>query len=249
MLFTSSALILFSSIVLPGVAQSVSPQTASPTVTVHQRVNQSCELVQPAELRDNGKYASLVVPGTDAEIYSSELAKDDFLSYSKEVPGKLVKLARKSGFGVRPGGSNADAPTVVDLSGNGQCPNLEEALQAAEMQRRDRRVQVQSMVYQLTSDNVTLPSSIHTPAPAPEQRATGATSTGTNEKVVEGVVILNIVVDREGNVTKVKVVRSLTPDMDRKAVEGVKTWKFNPSRKNGVPVAVEMNIEVAFHRN
>ena len=56
-------------------------------------------------------------------------------------------------------------------------------------------------------------------------------------------------VDREGNVTKVKVVRSLTPDMDRKAVEGVKTWKFNPSRKNGVPVAVEMNIEVAFHRN
>ena len=247
MLFTSSALILFSSIVLPGVAQSVSPQTASPTVTVHQRVNQSCELVQPAELRDNGKYASLVVPGTDAEIYSSELAKDDFLSYSKEVPGKLVKLARKSGFGVRPGGSNADAPTVVDLSGNGQCPNLEEALQAAEMQRRDRRVQVQSRVYQLTSDNVTLPSSIHTPAP--EQRATGAGSTGTNEKVVEGVVILNIVVDREGNVTKAKVVRSLTPDMDKKAVEGVKTWKFNPSRKNGVPVAVEMNIEVAFHRN
>jgi outer membrane biosynthesis protein TonB len=37
--------------------------------------------------------------------------------------------------------------------------------------------------------------------------------------------------------------------MDRKAVEGVKTWKFQPSRKNGVPVAVLMNIEVAFHRN
>jgi TonB family protein len=249
MLFTSSALILFSSMALPIGPQSVSQQTALPTFTVHQRVNQSCELVQPAAVRDNGKYASLVLPGTATEIYSSELAKDDFLSYSKEVPGKLVKLARKSGFGVRPGGSNADAPTVVDLNGNGQCPNLEEALQTAEMQRRNRRVQVQSRLYHLTSDNVTLPSSIHTPAPAPEQRATGATSAGTNEKVVEGVVILNIVVDREGNVTKVKVVRSLTPDMDKKAVEGVKTWKFNPSRKNGVPVAVEMNIEVAIHRN
>jgi hypothetical protein len=134
MLRTSSALILLSSMALHIGAQSVSPQTASPTVTLHQRVNQSCELVQPAELRDNGKYASLVLPGTDAEIYSSELAKDDFLSYSKEVPGKLVKLARKSGFGVRPGGSKADAPTVVDLNGNGQCPNLEEALQTAEMQ-------------------------------------------------------------------------------------------------------------------
>ena len=145
--------------VLPVGAQSVSPQSASPTVMIHQRLNQSCELMQPASLRDNGKYTSLVVPGTTAEIYSSDLAKDDFLSYSKEVPGKLVKLARKSGFGVKPGGSNTDAPSVVDLNGNGQCPNLEQALRTAEMQRRDRRVQVQSRLYQLTSDNVTLPSS------------------------------------------------------------------------------------------
>lgn len=232
--------------VLPVGAQSVSPQSASPTVMIHQRLNQSCELMQPASLRDNGKYTSLVVPGTTAEIYSSELAKDDFLSYSKEVPGKLVKLARKSGFGVKPGGSNAGAPSVVDLNGNGQCPNLEQALQTAEMQRRDRRVQVQSRLYQLTSDNVTLPGFVH--IPQPEQKAT-ASSTGTYEKAVEGVVILNIVVDREGNVTKVKVVRSLTPDMDKKAVEGVKTWKFYPSRKNGVPVDVEMNIGVDVHRN
>jgi TonB family protein len=249
MLFTSSALILFSSMVLPIGAQSVSPQTASPAVLIHQRVNQSCELVQPAAVKDNGKYASLVVPGTAAEIYSSELAKDDFLSYSKEVPGNLVKLARKSGFDVKPGGSNADSPRVVNLNGNGQCPNLEEALQTAEMQRRDRRVQVQTRLYQVTSDNVTPPSSIHTPAPAPEQKATGVSPTGTNEKVVEGVVILNIVVDREGKVSKVKVVRSLTPDMDKEAVERVKTWKFDPSRKDGMPVAVEMNIEVAIHRN
>lgn len=250
MLRTSSVLIFLSSMFVSASAQSDVPQTASPSplaVTIHQRVNQSCELMQPAALKDNGKYASLVIPGTAEEIYSSELAKDDFLSYSKEVPGKLVKLARKSGFGVRPGDSNADATRVVDLNGNGQCPNLEDALQAAEIQRRDRRVQVQSKLYQPNSDNVTPPSSIHTPAP--EQKATGATSTGTDEKVVEGVVILNIVVDREGKVSKVKVVRSLTPDMDRKAVERVKTWKFYPSRKDGMPVAVEMNIEVAFHRN
>src|SRR6476660_9622296 len=137
MLRTSSVLILLSSMLLPVGAQSVSPQTAAPTVTIHQRVNPSCELMQPATLRDNGKYASLVVPGTDAEIYASELAKDDFLSYSKEVPGNLVKLARKSGFVVKPDASNFDAPRVVDLNRNGQCPNLEDALQTAEMQRRD----------------------------------------------------------------------------------------------------------------
>jgi TonB family protein len=249
---TSSTLALFSLMVLSAGAQSVSPQTALPVVTIHQRVNQSCELMQPAALRDNGKYASLVIPGTDAEIYSSELTQDDFLSYSKEVPKKLVKLARKSGFGMRPDGNNADAPVVVDLSGNSQCPNLEEALHTAEIQRRDRRVQVQSRLYNPTSDNVTPPSFIHTPDPILDQKTTGTGSTetnGTKEKVVEGVVILQILVDRDGNVTNVKVVRSLTPDMDRKAVEKVKTWKFDPSRKNGVPVAVLMNVEVAIHRD
>ena len=158
-----------------------------------------------------------------------------------------MKLARKSGFAVKPDDSTADAPRVVDLNRNGQCPNLEEALQTAEMQRRDRRVQVQSKIYQPRSDNVTLPSYIHTPAT--EKKATGVSSTRTDEKVVEGVVILNIVVDQEGKVSRVKVVRSLTPEMDKKAVEGVKTWKFNPSRKDGRPVAVEMNIEVAIHRD
>jgi TonB family protein len=246
MLFTSSALILLSSMVLPVGPQSVSPQTVSPTVMIHQRVNQSCELVQPAALKDNGKYASLVVPGTDAEIYSSELAKDDFLSYSNEVSGKLVKLARKSGFAMKQDASSADDPRVVDLNHNGQCPNLEEALQTAEMQRRDRRVQEQSKVYRPNSDKVTLPSYIHTPAT--EKKATGVSPTPTDEKVVEGVVVLNIVVDREGKVSRVKVVRSLAPDLDRKAVEGVKTWKFSPSRKNGVPVDVEMNIGVDVHR-
>ena len=234
--------------VLPAGAQSVSPQTTSPAVMIHQRVNQSCELMQPAALKDNGKYASLVIAGTAAEIYSPELAQDDFLSYSKEVPGKLVKLARKSGFGVKPGGG-AGAPSVVDLNGKGQCPNLEEALQTAEVQRRDRLAQVQSGLYHPTSDNVTLPSFIQTPAPMPDQTATGASSTGTKEKIVEGIVILQILVDRDGNVTNAKVLRSLGQNMDRKAVEGVKTWKFHPSRKNGVPVAVLMNIEVAFHRN
>jgi TonB family protein len=246
MLFTSSALLLFSSMVLPVGAQSVSPQAAAATVMIHQRVNQSCEVVQPAGLRDNGKYVSLVLPGTDAEIYSSELAKDDFLSYSKEVPKSLVKLARKSGFGVKRGGSNADAPGLVDLNGNGQCPALEDALRTAEMERRDRRVQEQSKVYRPNSDKVTLPSYIHTPAT--EKKATGVSPTPTDEKVVEGVVVLNIVVDREGKVSRVKVVRSLAPDLDRKAVEGVKTWKFSPSRKNGVPVDVEMNIGVDVHR-
>lgn len=34
--------------------------------------------------------------------------------------------------------------------------------------------------------------------------------------------------------------------MDEKAIEAVKQWKFEPARKDGKPVAVMINIEVAF---
>jgi TonB family protein len=45
----------------------------------------------------------------------------------------------------------------------------------------------------------------------------------------------------------VKVSRSLGLGLDEKAMEAVKVWKFDPARKNGQPVAVEMTIEVNFH--
>jgi len=35
--------------------------------------------------------------------------------------------------------------------------------------------------------------------------------------------------------------------LDEKAIEGVKTWKFDPSKKDGRAGAVEMNSEVAFN--
>lgn len=138
MLRTSYSIILGSSMFVWFGAQSVSPQTASLSplaVTIHQRLNQSCELVQPAGLRDNGKYASLTITGTP------ELAKDDFLAYSTEIPGKLMKLARESGFRVKPSGSGAEgiSPRVVDIDGTSRCPNIEEGLQTAELQRSDRR--------------------------------------------------------------------------------------------------------------
>jgi outer membrane biosynthesis protein TonB len=34
--------------------------------------------------------------------------------------------------------------------------------------------------------------------------------------------------------------------LDEKAVERVKTWLFEPGKRNGTPVAVAMNFEVDF---
>jgi TonB family protein len=88
-------------------------------------------------------------------------------------------------------------------------------------------------------DGVSAPRPIFTPEPEFSEEARKAK--------YQGVVVLNIVVGTDGRVHSPRVVRSLGMGLDEKAIEGVKTWKFDPSKKDGRPVAVEMNIEVAFN--
>jgi len=43
-----------------------------------------------------------------------------------------------------------------------------------------------------------------------------------------------------------RVLRSLDPGLDQKAMEAVGTWKFAPGTKDGKPISVEAQIEVNF---
>jgi protein TonB len=62
----------------------------------------------------------------------------------------------------------------------------------------------------------------------------------------QGVVVLSIVVDTQGNVSDVHVVRRLGLGLDEKAEETVKTWKFKPAMRNNSPVPVRVLVEVSF---
>jgi len=42
------------------------------------------------------------------------------------------------------------------------------------------------------------------------------------------------------------VQRSVGMGLDEKAVEAVRTWRFEPAHKDGQPVAVQVNVEVNF---
>jgi TonB family protein len=63
----------------------------------------------------------------------------------------------------------------------------------------------------------------------------------------QGTVILKIVINRAGNVVRVRLERALGMGLDQNAMEGVERWRFTPATHNKEPVAVEMNIEVAFN--
>ena len=63
----------------------------------------------------------------------------------------------------------------------------------------------------------------------------------------QGAVLLSLVVDATGKPTNIRVVRPLGLGLDEKAIEAVKTWRFEPAMKNGHPVAVQIAVEVDFH--
>lgn len=63
----------------------------------------------------------------------------------------------------------------------------------------------------------------------------------------QGTVILQVIVGADGRVHNPRVMRALGMGLDEKAIEKVLTWKFDPSKKDGRPVAVEMSIEVSFN--
>jgi bla regulator protein blaR1 len=62
----------------------------------------------------------------------------------------------------------------------------------------------------------------------------------------QGVCVISMVVDAQGNPTQVQVVRHLGMGLDKKAVEAVKQYRFKPAMRLGNPVAVQVNIEVNF---
>jgi bla regulator protein BlaR1 len=62
----------------------------------------------------------------------------------------------------------------------------------------------------------------------------------------QGVCVVSLIVDAQGNPQRVQVVRHLGKGLDQKAVEAVKQYRFKPAMLHGEPVAVVVNIEVNF---
>ncbi len=63
---------------------------------------------------------------------------------------------------------------------------------------------------------------------------------------VAGSVILEVVVDKEGNPKSIKVLRGLSMGLTEAAVEAVKQWRWEPSTLNGKPVEVIVVLTVNF---
>lgn len=66
---------------------------------------------------------------------------------------------------------------------------------------------------------------------------------------VEGQVIVQFIVDEEGNVTQPQVLRGIGAGCDQEALRVVKEAKFTPGKQRGKPVRVKMSLPIRFSLN
>jgi protein TonB len=64
---------------------------------------------------------------------------------------------------------------------------------------------------------------------------------------LQGVVILEAIVERDGTVAEVKVLRSVNPLLDREAVLAVKQWRYSPLVLNGVRERFILTVTLSFN--
>lgn len=88
-------------------------------------------------------------------------------------------------------------------------------------------------------DGVSIPRPIYSPEPEFSEEA--------RRSKYQGEVTLLATIGADGRTRDLRVVRSLGMGLDEKALEAVRTWRFEPAKKDGRPVAVQMNIIVNFH--
>ncbi len=95
-----------------------------------------------------------------------------------------------------------------------------------------------SGIYPAGRMGVTVPQVIFNPEPSYSDEARKAKA--------QGVVMLLLVVSKDGQPYDVHVGQSLGMGLDEKAIEAVNRWRFRPATLNGQPVATQIAVEVNF---
>jgi TonB family protein len=243
-----SAIAVFLSAFVFGGTELEKPRTTR--ILIHEHLSEACELVQSGQLLQYRDYSAVVVDGIPGELYSLELAPSSFIEAANGA-GRGIKSASKAGFVVK--GSDvsipSDLPRVVALVTGAECPPVQDAVTLAAKQRDSRRASIQAKLYRPGLDDVTRPMPEASPQKSDTHPAMNANATPPSgkPKVMHGTVVLAVAIGPDGAVRDAKLVRSLDPWLDVKAMEEVRTWRFQPARKQGLPVAAVINVEVNFN--
>lgn len=94
-------------------------------------------------------------------------------------------------------------------------------------------------IYPAGANGVTVPQVIFNPEPGFSDEA--------RKVKQQGMVLLLVVVGKDGHTYNIHVRQSLGMGLDEKAIEAVSHWRFRPATLNGEPVATQIAVQVDFH--
>ncbi|HEY1160839.1 MAG TPA: energy transducer TonB [Terracidiphilus sp.] len=83
-------------------------------------------------------------------------------------------------------------------------------------------------------------------APVPLNNVEAEFSDEARRAKYQGICLISLIVDAQGNPQNPRVVRTLGMGLDEKALEAVRKYKFKPAMKGNTPVPVMITVEVNF---
>jgi TonB family protein len=86
--------------------------------------------------------------------------------------------------------------------------------------------------------DITPPRAVYNPDPEYSEKARKAQ--------YEGTCVLSLVVDTDGKPEDVTVVTPLGMGLDERSIDAVRKWRFEPARKQGKPVAYQLQVGISF---
>jgi len=81
-------------------------------------------------------------------------------------------------------------------------------------------------------------------APVPTLKPSPEIDAADRARGVQGEVLIALVVDGNGIPQNLRIVKSLDPALDEKAMESLAKWRFKPGLKDGQPVPVQATVAV-----
>jgi len=96
-----------------------------------------------------------------------------------------------------------------------------------------------SGIYPAGKMGVTVPEVVYSPEPSFSEEARKAK--------MQGIVLLMLIVGKDGRPYDIRVKQSLGMGLDEEAIAAVNRWRFRPATRNGQPVATQIAVQVDFH--
>jgi TonB family protein len=86
---------------------------------------------------------------------------------------------------------------------------------------------------------VKAPRAVYTPDPEYSEEA--------RQAKYLGVVFLRVTIGTDGSTSDICIARAAGSGLDEKAIEAVRSWRFDPGTKDGVPVPTRVLVQTSFH--